>query len=522
MPFINALPRSWKTPWLPMAQVWNIWKAGYGPFHETRSDTFILATPTGNILWTCDPCVVKHVLTQHGKTQLPTDIMRFYDLWGPTVGSVEGDEWRNHRKVITAAFTPATNALVWNETVKQTDSLLSFWVREGAVVPVIKSYTSKLALHVISAVFFARSMTWEQQPPETKILASGHKLSYEQALFTVIERLGIIFITPRALLRALPFKATREAYTAFVEWTNYMQELRAGTVARMEEVVTKRHKTILESIVVAGTPGLHQSTDHPLKEPSVLGNIFFTLLAGHETTGNTMAFTLILLTVYPEFQKKVQQELDRHFGDRAKDQWTVEQDYAPLQQGYLGAVQKEVLRVYNVVEFLLRKTATPTTVIDSSGSSHLIPENTLCLPNLAASFRHPAKWSKNNISRAKRTELHDSPAIDFDPSRWLDAGEDVVDKETDSPLHWPFGQGVRSCPGRAFAQTEMIAAVATIFKDYSLQLVVDEATLESCQSNPQQAWEATRDKALRMLIDDIECNINIYLIKDLPIKVVRR
>ncbi|KAI9691058.1 MAG: hypothetical protein M1822_008678 [Bathelium mastoideum] len=365
-------------------------------------------------------------------------------------------------------------------------------------------------------------MTWVQQPHETKISASGHKLNYEQALFTVIERLGIIFITPRALLRALPFKATREAHTAFVEWTKYMQELRAGTAARIDEVVKKKHKTILESIVVAGTPEPHQSTDHPLKESSVLGNIFFTLLAGHETTGNTMAFTLILLTVYPEFQKQVQQELDRHFGDRAKDQWTVEQDYAPLQQGYLGAVQKDVLRVYNVVGFLLRKTATATTVIDSNGSSHLIPENTLCLPNLAASFRHPAKWSKSNISRAKRAELHDSPAIDFDPSRWLDAGEDVVDKETDSPLHWPFGQGARSCPGRAFAQAEMIAAVATIFKDYSLQLVVDDATLESCQSNPQQAWEATRDKALRMLIDDIECNINIYLIKDLPIKVVRR
>lgn len=93
-------------------------------FEEVGDDSFILATPNGNMLWTCDPFVVNQLLIQHDKSQVPVDIIKFYDLWGPTVGSVEGDEWRTHRNVITAAFTPATNTAVWRETTYQAQTLV--------------------------------------------------------------------------------------------------------------------------------------------------------------------------------------------------------------------------------------------------------------------------------------------------------------------------------------------------------------------------------------------------------------
>ena len=54
--------------------------------------------------------------------------------------------------------------------------------------------------------------------------------------------------------------------------------------------------------------------DRPLPEKSVPGNIFFAWLAGHETTGNSLALTLLLLAIYPECQKESQAELDRQLG----------------------------------------------------------------------------------------------------------------------------------------------------------------------------------------------------------------
>ena len=273
--------------------------------------------------------------------------------------------------------------------------------------------------------------------------------------------------------------------------------------------------------MVAGTPGIG---DQPLPEESILGNIFFTLLAGHETTGNTMAFIMLLMAVHPDYQKRVQEDLDRQLGGRPKEEWTVEQDYATLQKGWVGAVQKEVLRLYCVAQFILRGTVAPCTVVDSKGQSHTIPANTLTLINFAAAFQNPAAWPKRTgISEKRRAELHNTPALDFDPSRWLDTDDTPDTKENqDYPLWFPFGQGPRSCIGRAFAQIEMTSVVATIFKDYSLELVVEEKMLRACNGDKTLAWEKTRDKAMIMLYDDIEANISIFLAKELPIRVVKR
>ena len=128
----------------------------------------------------------------------------------------------------------------------------------------------------------------------------------------------------------------------------------------------------------------------PIPEESGLGNIFFTLLAGHETSGSTMGFIFVLLTAYPEYQKRVQEQLDKQPDGRPKSEWTVEKDYQELQKGYLGAVQKEVLYIYNPGSFLMRATVEPVTIVDSLRQSHVLPENTLTLINNAAAARNPA------------------------------------------------------------------------------------------------------------------------------------
>lgn len=41
-----------------------------------------------------------------------------------------------------------------------------------------------------------------------------------------------------------------------------------------------------------------------------MGNIYVFLLAGHDTTAHTLAFSLMLLAIYPEIQEKALQEID--------------------------------------------------------------------------------------------------------------------------------------------------------------------------------------------------------------------
>lgn len=46
-----------------------------------------------------------------------------------------------------------------------------------------------------------------------------------------------------------------------------------------------------------------------LSESELSGNIFIFLLAGHETTAHTLAFTFGLLALYPDEQEKLYQQI---------------------------------------------------------------------------------------------------------------------------------------------------------------------------------------------------------------------
>ncbi|MCJ1405148.1 hypothetical protein MMC11_008374 [Xylographa trunciseda] len=507
-----------------IAQIWKIWKIGHQPFEEASSDTFVLATPNGNMLWTCDNAVIQQLFTLHPKVEQPIALVKFYNLWGPTISSVSGEEWKAHRRAVSAGFGNAMNKIVWEEAQHQTETLVTHWIaKEGAVIPVVRYWTSRLALHVISSGFFGKRLEWDDYE-SSEVLSSGHHLTFDEALLTLLARLTTVFMTPRALLGKIPGKTFKEAHSGFTEVTKYFQELRAGAAENIDELAGKRDKTILEAIVIsAADPEI--TGKEPLPEESVLGNIFFTLLAGHETSGSTIGFIFTLLTLYPEYQERIQAELDRQLSGRPPSEWTVENDYQALQKGYLGAFQKEVLYIYNPGSFLMRETVEPVTVVDSKGQSHKIPKNTLTLINNAAAARNPAVWIRPQVSSARRAALSDSPALYFNPDRWLgtDDRPDNEDRNDKNLLAWhAFGGGGRVCPGRAFAQIEMTSVMAKLLTDNSLELMVDEKTLQDCQGDKHLAWETTRDRGIKMMYDDIEANISIGLMKELPIRVVKR
>ena len=56
-----------------------------------------------------------------------------------------------------------------------------------------------------------------------------------------------------------------------------------------------------------------------LTRSEVIGNIYGFSLAGHETTGNALAFAIYLLTAYPEVQAWVQEEIDQVYSSTDPD-----------------------------------------------------------------------------------------------------------------------------------------------------------------------------------------------------------
>ena len=262
-------------------------------------------------------------------------------------------------------------------------------------------------------------------------------------------------------------------------------------------------------------------------EENIMGNMFFTLMAGHETVGNSLSFLFMLLAIYPEHQQRVHDELDEVLGDCSPEEADLQLHFNKLHEGFVGAVIKETLRLYNPAQFNLRTTVAPLPVVDSKGKRCVIPPNTTCVQDFAAAFRNPNTWArKEGVPASRRLELHDSPALDWDPARWLEGsdGSDLEHQTSDGEalIYFPFGQGGRACLGKSFALIEMVAAIMTLLKNHNLELSVQDSTVSECGGDKQLAWEKTRDIRILMLIDAIEPNISIQMLKELPLRCTKR
>ena len=60
----------------------------------------------------------------------------------------------------------------------------------------------------------------------------------------------------------------------------------------------------------------HKKAGKKLTDSEVVGNARLMLLAGYETTANTLAYTSYLLAINPDIQERLQSEIDSYFDDK--------------------------------------------------------------------------------------------------------------------------------------------------------------------------------------------------------------
>lgn len=274
-----------------------------------------------------------------------------------------------------------------------------------------------------------------------------------------------------------------------------------------------------ESLVISSNAGSKQERGTPLTEAEVLGNMVFYVMAGFDTTSTTLSFVFLLLALHPSCQALLQRQLDQVLVSKMLSECDANNECQQLLNGYLGAVISETLRLYHPVAWYARKTVRQAIVTDSKGPSHAIPANTIIMINVAAMGRHPQHWPSKN-SEAERA--HSSPALDFDPSRWLE-GEDQGDQAKGAAL--PFSSGHRMCPGKRFAEVEMCAIIAWIFRQFSLRLVPEEVVVKEAEpAGYHSSWveQRTKERAANALFKGLGFGHGVYPKSHPPFEIVPR
>ncbi|KAJ5628173.1 hypothetical protein N7490_010401 [Penicillium lividum] len=154
---------------------------------------------------------------------------------------------------------------------------------------------------------------------------------------------------------------------------------------------------------------------------------------GADTTVSSLSTFFMAMTLYPEVQRKAQEEIDRVLGAGRLPKMA---DRAKLP--YIEAVVKETLRWHPVAPMGIPHMS----VEDDMYEGYHIPKGSLIMPNIWALTHDP--------------EVYRDP-MTFNPERFL--GMDGRDPEMD-PRSVVFGFGRRACPGKLLADNTVYLTVS--------------------------------------------------------------
>jgi cytochrome P450 len=170
-------------------------------------------------------------------------------------------------------------------------------------------------------------------------------------------------------------------------------------------------------------------------------NLLTFIVAGHETTALTLAWSLYLCAFDPAIQTAARTEAQAALGDRAAT--TTDIANLPL----IRRIVDEALRLYPPAAFLARTAQKP----DSLCGREVRRNDTIILP-IYALHRHHVLWQNPDA---------------FDPDRFLTPPTRFA--------YLPFGDGPRICIGASFALQEAVIILATLLARFKYRLIPGKA-----------------------------------------------
>lgn len=151
----------------------------------------------------------------------PVHRYKIIDIFGRSIVTVEGQDWRRHRKVVGPSFSEKSNKLVFEESLRQARGMMDFWTSQnsnssrGIKVQNTATGAAVLSLHVICAAGFGLPQVWPDESKEklhdlqfpglsTLDLSGDHTLTFKESMNQLLKGIRWMVIFPPWLLSMKP------------------------------------------------------------------------------------------------------------------------------------------------------------------------------------------------------------------------------------------------------------------------------------------------------------------------------
>ena len=368
------------------------------------------------------PKHVKHVLQDNHQNYRKGWVFdRIRPYWGESLLTAEGETWRQQRRRVQPSFKREHTVAFAPTITRRTEEMLARWERiaeSGQELDVYNEMT-QLALVIIGDVLFGVEL-W----------------SDVSAMADAVQTALRVLKTRVAALAPLPLWIPTPDNRRFNDAMRTLNDRVAHIVEQNRSAENGAPASFVARLMQASDATGARMTDRQLHE-----EIIGMLQQGHDTIGETLAWTWYLLSLHPEVERKLFREVSDVLGNRMP----VVADLERLE--YATMVLQESMRVYPPVWVIPRDA-----INDDVIGGYRIPAGSTILLSPYLTHRHPEFWENPEA---------------FDPERFRPEQA----KERPRHAYFPFGGGPRQCMGADMAMMEMLLIMTMIVQKFRLHLV---------------------------------------------------
>jgi cytochrome P450 len=374
-----------------------------------------------------EPSAIKRVLVDNAGNYRKDPIQRRILATGLADGllSVEGERWEMQRRTLAPLFARRTVTTFASAMLEAAAGLAERWSALGphATIDVAAEMTL-ITLNVLASTIFSDGIGGEYEQFRLAM----------NAYFGVIGRIGALDLlgVPQSVPRP-GRRRLRRTMAYFEGIIDQIIESRRQRLAGRPDA--EGPSDLLTLLLRTADP----ATARSMSPAEIRSNILTFLSAGHETTANTLAWSIFLLSQAPQWRARVRAEAARELAGPVEglaDRLIVTR-----------AVIEETLRLYPPIAALSRVAEAADTL-----SSIAIRPRSLVVIAPYVLHRHHLHWEQPDL---------------FDPSRFLPERRPAIPRFA----YLPFGIGPRICIGASFALQEATIVLAALVQRFDMELV---------------------------------------------------
>jgi unspecific monooxygenase len=367
------------------------------------------------------PDAIRHVLVDNYEnyTRTPVGLRVLRPMLGEGLLIAEGRAWKHQRRTLSPAFTPRAVSTLVPHMIAATDETIAKLDANSHAPVDLREAMQRMTLEIAGRTMFSFGMERHGAALRDFVMDYGTRLARPHFLDML---LPLSWPSPQDFARARFRK----------RWTRFVAMLMAERRAAGKDANAPL-RDLFDLMDAARDPETGQAfTDEQLGD-----EVATMILAGHETTGTALFWSLYLLALDPATQEEVASEVRG-----VSVSGTLELDRLK----FTRAVLDETMRLYPPAFLIARAAAGP----DRLGEL-VIEKGDVIMMAPWLLHRHEKLWRDPNA---------------FIPSRFM-----APAPPPDRFAYLPFGVGARVCIGAHFALVEATLALAKMIGGFRVTLL---------------------------------------------------